>query len=297
MTSWGNASLLVHPHDGREYLMAHGEELLNRYERWMRSVGRTPGSIAQRLRMAETVLTQWPEPDKATATDLTEWLGRDDLSRASRATYHSDVRAFFKWLALANLIDADPTASPLFERPKVRAGVPQPLTADEEERALAHARGNMRAWLLLALRAGLRASEIASFRGEQVTPRYIMVVGKGEKPATVRNHPDILALAEKYPRRGWWFPSPAHDGHISGKSVGLLVGRFFRSPKVDIQSGSIHRCRHSYATSLLQNGANMYQVQAAMRHSSLATTAIYAAIDEDELGEIVARLGRPSLAG
>lgn len=268
-------------------------EYLDHYERWMRSQARSPRTIAQRLRMAAKVLEQWPDPGAATTNDVTDWLGRaaGDLSNWSRATYHSDVRAFFKWLFDAGHLHADPTDSGLMKRPKAHSRIPKPLTPAEEARALRFAHGNLEAWLLLALRAGLRASEIAAFRGEEIGEDFIVLTGKGSKDGAIPTHPELWALTEHYPRRGWWFPSPTHDGHVSGKSVGILVGRHFRSPEVDIPTGSIHRCRHSYATSLLRRGANLRKVQTLMRHSSPATTAIYTAVDEDELRAAINLLG------
>jgi integrase/recombinase XerD len=274
-------------------------ELLGQYERWMRANGRSPKTIKQRLRMARRILAQWPDPGAATASDVLDWLGGmggggKPLSRWTRATYHSDVRGFFKWLARSDLIHLDPMASDLIERPSARAGIPKPLSPAEETRALAAAHGNVGAWLLLALRAGLRASEIAAFRGEEIAEDFIILTGKGGKEAAIPTHNDLWRLAQCYPRRGWWFPSPEHDGHISGNSVTILIGRHFRRPDVDIPKGSIHRCRHSYATSLLRRGANMRQVQTLMRHSSPSTTAIYTAVDEDELRGAINLLGNAS---
>lgn len=266
----------------RLLLMPH--EYLEHYETWMRAADQSPNTMAQRLRMAARVLERWPDPGVVTPHDLVEWQGHaSDLSRWTRATYHSDVRAFFKWLALDDLIVEDPSASDLFKRPKPRRGVPKPLSVSEQSRALAAAHGNMEAWLLLALRAGLRASEIAAFSGESIAEDHIVLTGKGSKEAAIPTHPDLWELAQKYPRRGWWFPSPAHDGHVSGNAVTILVGRHFRRPDVDIPKGSIHRARHSYATSLLRRGANMRHVQTLMRHESLETTAVYTAVEEDEL--------------
>lgn len=268
-------------------------QYVERYELWMRASGKSPSTIEQRKRMARKVIEQWPDPEDATPSDVVEWLGgrNSDLEQWSRATYHGDVRAFFVWLAEAGHIHTDPTDSKLFVRPKAGRGIPKPLTPAEQKRALAAAHGNIEAWLLLALRAGLRASEIAAFRGESIAEDHIVIVGKGRKEASIPTHADLWALAQRFPRRGWWFPSPAHDGHVSRNSVTIMVGRHFRRPEVDIPTGSIHRCRHTYATALLRRGANLRQVQTLMRHSSPATTAIYTAVDEDELRAAIDLLG------
>lgn len=266
-------------------------EYLERYERWMQSVRYSPKTIAQRLRMAEAILQRWPDPSTATAAGVTEWLGRRrHKSPWTAATYHSAVVAFFRWLYRSGAIEADPTDSDLVVRPKARHGKPKPLSPAEEVRALAYAHGNMRAWLLLALRAGLRAAEIASFRGEYIAEDFIVLFGKGEKEASIPTHPELWLLAQDYPRVGWWFPSPAHEGHVSANSVTILVGKHFRRPEVGIPRGSVHRCRHSFATKLLRGGSDLRQVQELMRHESPTTTAIYTAVDEDDLRAAINRL-------
>jgi integrase/recombinase XerD len=279
----------------RTLLMPH--EYLGQYERWMRGNNRSPKTVKQRLRMAQRILDRWPDPGQATPDDLLEWLGSmgtRKLSKWTKATYYSDVRGFFRWLTTADLIHTDPMASDLIERPKSLSKIPKPLSPAEESRALAAAHGNMEAWLLLALRAGLRASEIAAFRGEEIADDYIVLTGKGDKESAIPTHPDLWELAQDYPRRGWWFPSPEHDGHVAGNSVTVLVGRHFRRPEVDIPRGSIHRCRHTYGTTLQRDTHDLRQTQRAMRHSSPATTAVYTAIDDDALRAAINRLGTAS---
>lgn len=264
------------------------EELLNRYERWMRSVDRSPNTIRQRIRMAGKIVEQFPDLNEVGPGDLADWLSESEgLARWSKATYYSGIRAFFKWLTLSNLIDNDPTASPLFERPKARQGIPKPLSPAEIDLVLGAATGNTRTWVMLALLAGLRAAEIAALSGQNVNEDNIILRGKGDKEAAIPTHPDLWSLAQAYPRRGWWFPSPAHDGHVAGSSVSIMIGRLFRRLSID---GSIHRCRHTYGSSLLEVGMDLRYVQKAMRHESPATTAIYTAIRDDKLRSGIGRL-------
>lgn len=282
----------------RTILMPH--EYLAAYERWMLSTGKTPRTRGQRLRMATHVLERWPEPGAATAVEVVDWLSRPhfcekaDLSQSTRATYHSDARAFFAWLVDSGHLIVSPMDSKLVQKPRRRKGLPSPLSAQEEIRALDHAHGNMRAWLLLALRAGLRASEIAAFSGESIEEEHITLRGKGERAAMIPTHRELWTLAQEYPRRGWWFPSPAHAGHISGNSVSVLTGRFFRSPEVDIPRGSIHRARHSCGTTALdRSGGDLRYVQQLLRHSSSATTDIYTQLADKRLRDVVDMLGSP----
>lgn len=278
--------------------------LLARYARWMRSAHYSERTVGKRIRMAERLLDEWPDPARPSAADLAEWLGESaeqaqercgrPWSSATAASYYSDVRAFFTWLHESNQIPENPTDSKLFKRPRAGQSLPKPLAAAEVQRALDHARGNVYAWLILALGAGLRAHEIAKIRGEDVTEDFVYVRGKGGKEAFLPANPEIWELAQHYPRRGWWFPSPEHDGHVSADSITIMVGRLFR--EVGIPTGSIHRCRHTYATRLLrESGLDLREVQKLMRHSSVATTALYTEVSEDRLRAAIKglRLRRP----
>jgi len=97
----------------------------------------------------------------------------------------------------------------------------------------------------------------------------------------IPTHPALWDLAQSYPRRGLWFPSPVRAGeHYGTGYVTQRVAERFRD--VGIERGSIHRLRATYGTSLLRSGANLRVVQTLMRHSSLATTEHYLGVDEDE---------------
>jgi integrase/recombinase XerD len=279
----------------RTYLMPNLSPVVEEYDQWMRTWTAEKTRTA-RTRMAARTQERFPDLTAVTTTDLTAWLSSVELKSWSRATYHGNIRAFFKWLAMTGRIEVDPTDSDLFRRPKVRQGTPKPLSPAEESRALAAASGNIRAWLLLALRAGFRAHEIAKVRGEDVTEESITVFGKGGKEVALPIHPDLWALAAKYPRRGWWFPSPKHGpaAHVSAESVSILIGRHFRSPSVDIPTGSIHRARHTYASRLRRQGVDLLDIQELMRHESVATTQIYAKGDRESLRAAINLLGDAS---
>ena len=275
-------------------------EYARRYEAYMRGLNRSPRTINQRSRWAGRVLERWPDPGQASTTDIVEWLGgleqlsdREHLKANTLATYFGDTRAFFRWLAVAGLIPENPLGSDDLDRPKRRQGQPKYLSGPEVARCLTEAPKykHMEAYILLALRAGLRASEIGAFRGENIAEDNIILAGKGDKEAILPTHEALWRIAQQYPRRGWWFPSDAHGGHVSGTSVTILVGRFFRRPEVDILKGSIHRVRHTYATTLLRDGADLRQVQELMRHSSSATTDIYTGVSRDDLRAAIDRLG------
>jgi transcriptional regulator with XRE-family HTH domain len=116
----------------------------------------------------------------------------------------------------------------------------------------------------------------------------LYVLGKGGKPALLPPHPLILAAGAQLPKRGWWFPSYGTSGHVTSGAVTGATHRLFAAHGIE---GSIHRCRHTYGTNLLRNGANLRVVQQLMRHSSLATTEIYTQVTNDALSAAILTLG------
>jgi integrase/recombinase XerD len=264
--------------------MSTAEQLLDAWELWQRSWGAAETTIQCRRATLAARLVVWPDVTEVSALDVQRWLAQPSLAAWSRVTYYNHARSFFGWLHETGQISTNPMAQ--VRRPRTPTGRPKPLTPDEVDAALAAAKGNVRAWLLLALYAGLRAHEIAKIRGEDVTELCIFVKGKGGTEAFLPTHPKVWALASEFPRSGWWFPGQSGRA-VNANSVSILTGRLFDSLGID---GSIHRARHTYATSLLRRGTNIRVVQALMRHASLDSTALYTAVDEDELRAAVALL-------
>lgn len=146
----------------------------------------------------------------------------------------------------------------------------------------------MRAMLLLASRAGLRVAEIARFHGRDIDPYAgtLEVRGKGGTTYTIPAHPDILAHATRMPT-GYWFPSQRGE-HIGGRVVSERMRLYMLRHGIN---ATPHALRHTFATQLLEGGADLRVVQELMRHSSLTATAIYTAITDDRKREAILRLG------
>jgi site-specific recombinase XerD len=146
----------------------------------------------------------------------------------------------------------------------------------------------------LAAFQGLRAHEIAKFKGEDldVTAQQITVLGKGRVERTLPLHPLVAEWAEHFPRRGYWFPSRDDPkGHVRSRSVTSAVAEVLR--RAGIPKGAAHRLRHTYATRLVQNGENLRVVQELLRHASLQTTQIYTGVTFEQQRAAGARLGLP----
>lgn len=262
--------------------------LLGAFETWMRSWGAADSTVRERLCVvAAAAAACGGDLRTASAGMLAAWLGQERFAPWTRVSYYQHLKSFYGWGVRAGHLECDPML--MLRAPRVPKSQPRPLTEAEVERVLVGAAGNLRMWLLLGLLAGLRSFEVAKLRGEDVDEQAIYVVGKGNKAAFVPTHPDLWALAGAYPRSGWWFPGMRDPSvHVHSSSVSCIVSRHFRSVGV---TGSLHRCRHTYATCLLRSGVNIRVVQSLMRHESLATTAGYTAVDEDERALAVRLLG------
>ena len=271
----------VHPFprragSGIDLLMSLGIDL-DAYAAWLASWGAAPTTISARVSIVRATEARlgWAT---VTTEELTAWLADPAYSSWTRATYYGHARSVCEWLRLTGQRADDPTRD--LRRPHPPKGRPRPLSAAEVSLVLATATGDLRAWLLLGLLAGLRAHEMAKVRGEDVSAEALYVVGKGAKAAMLPTHPALWTLAQSYPRSGWWFASArSSSGHVHPKTVSIAVTRLFAALGIP---GSSHRCRHTYGTNLLRAGANIRVVQELMRHDSLASTQIYTEVADDE---------------
>lgn len=262
------------------------------YEQWLRSWASEKTAEA-RVTLASAFLNDYGLAG-VTARNVQEFLARPvkktgkPKSKWTRATYHNHLTDLCNWLVASGYIDTSPMED--VKATKRPGPAPRPLTQVEAERVLGVVEGEVRDWLLCAMLAGLRVSEIARLRGEDIGVDGVFVRGKGDVSATLPCHPDLWEMAQRYPRHGYLWPGN-FDGHINPQQISLTVGRLFRSLGI---SGSIHRGRHYYATTLLRQGVNIRRVQKLMRHANLETTATYTAVDEDELRDAINLL--PSLS-
>lgn len=253
---------------------------------WMRSWGASESTVTVRLRVCAAFKRDY-DPVTASAEDIATWLARPGLSPWTRHSYYGHLRSLFDWMRRSGRRPIDPMLD--MRAPRRPAQKPRPLAPLEQTTALATADETVRAFLMLGLLAGLRAFEIAKIRGEDVSLEAIYVRGKGGKDAMIPTHAMLWDLAQTMPRHGWWFPSPHHGGreHLHPATVTRRITELFTTLGIE---GSTHRARHSYCTNLMREGVSLRIVQELARHGSLATTAGYLAVGEDERRAAVALL-------
>ena len=263
----------------------------DRFAHWMRGRSLSEKTIKLRAGIMRRATEEIGDLRFVSTGELSAWLGR--FSGHTRVTYMSALVAVYDWFLLEDQIDVHPLKDPRQRvmRPPTPEPAPKPFTPDQEAALLASATGDLRAQLLLGLRQGLRCHEIAKFAGEHIIDRrWVEVDGKGGKKARLPVHPDILELADYYPRRGLWFPSSrTSSGHVSPAALSQRFSVF-----LDLHglSGSIHRARATYATTLLRNGASIETVRRLGRWSSLKTVMHYVLAAADELEEAINSLGQ-----
>ena len=246
------------------------------------------------------------DPAEVTHQDIRAWLGdvrEKGRARASVARKLAAVRALFKWLHREEFLDADPGAA--LKTPRKERKLPRFLSKEEVERLLATAEGKGfqdrrdRAILETLYSSGVRVSELVGLDEEDLDLRagVARVMGKGrrERLAGLGSHAvDALRsyLASKRRRRDAR-ANPAlflnrRWGRLSARGVQRLLARRLREAGLDA-SISPHKLRHSFATHLLDAGADLRSVQELLGHKNLASTQIYTHVTAGRLREVYDR--------
>jgi len=230
-----------------------------------------------------------------------QWVTELGLSARSQARLISGIKAFYKYLILENYLKNDPTE--LLDSPKLGTKLPETLTLKEIDKIIAQidlskAEGERNKAMVETLYGcGLRVSEMVNMKISNIyiDEGFIRVTGKGEKERLVpigsqalkqisiylnqsRVHLDIQRGFEDYVflnRRG---------KALTRNMVFLIIKDL--AARAGIQKNiSPHTFRHSFATHLVEGGANLRAVQEMLGHESIITTEIYTHLDRNYLKE------------
>lgn len=241
------------------------------------------------------------DPSGVRSVDVADFLARlkeRGLAPRSRARALSSVRMFHRFLLVEGYAEVNPTA--IIEAPKTVAKLPQVLTGREVEALLAAPGDDStidirdRAMLELLYATGLRVSELVGLglRDVNVNAGYLMAFGKGGKERLVPMGESACAAVSRYLSE----TRPAMDRDGSNRYLFLtrLGDRMTRQAfwniikKRALEAGvrksiSPHTLRHSFATHLLENGADLRSVQTMLGHADLSTTQIYTHVTRERL--------------
>ena len=242
-------------------------------------------------------------PTEITRTDLLRVLDRDHprggkLAPGTKQTERSYMQTFFRWMHDEGHRPDDPAAN--LPKVKVPRRKPRPLRPHQVDAMLdSGAYRRTRDIITIAALTGLRIGEIVKIRAEDVDLESctIRTIRKGGLDHVVAMPPQLLELANRMPKTGWWFPSPYPNklfpdggGHILMKSASDAVAAAIRRAGITDDRITGHSLRHLFATQLLREGVPIRVVQEALGHASLATTQLYTEVTEDELLDGVSRL-------
>lgn len=222
------------------------------------------------------------------------------ISPRSQCRILSGVRAFYRYLYLDGYIKDDPTE--LLESPKLGDHLPEVLTTEEVDRLeqaidLSKWEGQRnKAIIEVLFSCGLRVSELVNLKMSALylDEQFVRIMGKGNKERLVpisenaikqlkywfidRSHMNIKPGEEDYVflnRRG---------AHLTRTMILIMIKRL--GAEADIQKTiSPHTLRHSFATALLEGGADLRAIQSMLGHESIGTTEIYTHIDTHTLRE------------
>ncbi len=247
-----------------------------------------------------------PKLNEITITHLKSfisWLNELGMLPSTQARVISGLKAFFAYLMIEDLISNDPTA--LLEAPKLSRKLPDTLNIYEINALIAAIDASKsdgmrnKAIIEVLYGCGLRVTELTELRISNVFGKieFIKVIGKGNKERLVPIGSVALKLINIYLNE-----VRVHANIKKGNEDFIFLNRFgaklsrisiFNLIKsLAISAGikktiSPHTLRHSFATHLIEGGADLRAVQEMLGHSSITTTEIYTHIDRDYLREVI----------
>ena len=226
-----------------------------------------------------------------------------EISVYTQARIISGIKAFYRFLMYEDRIKEDPAQ--LLEAPKLGRKLPDTLSYPEIEQLLdaiplGEPEGHRnRAMLEILYSSGLRVSELVELKKSQVFTEigFLKVVGKGNKERLVPIGKDALRYLKIYQElvRVHQTPAKGHEEYVFLNRRGQKLTRvmiFLIIKKTAEQAGikkniSPHTFRHSFATHLIEGGADLRAVQEMLGHESITTTEIYTHLDRDYLRQVL----------
>lgn len=234
-----------------------------------------------------------------------QWIAKLGMTATSQARTISGLKAFYKFLLLEDMTQEDPTQ--LLEAPKVLRKLPDVLTFEEIEKMIAQisldtAEGHRNKAILETMYScGLRVSEVIGLQITQLhmDVGFIRVIGKGNKERMVPIGKDAMrqidiyrrnvriALPVKYGEEDTLFLN-RRGGALSRVMIFLVIKELAQKAGIH-KNVSPHTFRHSFATHLVEGGADLRAVQEMLGHESITTTEIYTHLDREYLRDTMLR--------
>ena len=230
-------------------------------------------------------------------------ISKINYSERTQARWISSIKGFFSFLLEDELREDNPSA--LLETPKLGLYLPDTLSLEEIEKLISATEENTdlakrnRCMIEVLYGCGLRVSELTELQISNINfkENYLKIQGKGDKVRFVpladytadfiKNYINNIRSKQKInPKHSDILFLNSRGAQISRQMVFLIIKEIVR--KAGIQKNiSPHTFRHSFATHLLQNGADLRFIQEMLGHSSITTTEIYTHLNTEELHEMI----------
>ena len=241
-------------------------------------------------------------PQQVTLKNLEQfirWISELGMTPGSQARIISGLKSFFKYCLVEQIITIDPSC--LLESPKLKRTLPDILSFDEIEKIIGQLDlskpegGRNKAILETLYSCGLRVSELVNLRISclYLDVGFIRVIGKGDKERLVPIGSDAIKYINIYRNdiRVHIAVKPGNDdilflnrrgSKLSRVMIFLIIKEMTRLAGIT-KTISPHTFRHSFATHLVEGGADLRAVQEMLGHESITTTEIYTHLDREFL--------------
>jgi integrase/recombinase XerD len=216
----------------------------------------------------------------------------------------SSIKTFYKFLILENHVQNNPTSD--LETPKIKRKLPDVLTIEEVDKLMQQPRVTLplglrdRAMLELMYGTGVRVSELLSLQIEDLntTAGFLRCLGKGRKERIIPVNQTSIDWVQRYLARA---RNSLVKNHLERTLFVNANGRplsrqgFFKILATYVEKAELgkevtpHTFRHSFATHLLENGADLRAVQEMLGHADISTTQIYTHLTKSRLMEVYQR--------
>jgi integrase/recombinase XerD len=234
-----------------------------------------------------------------------KWIGELGMTANSQARIISGLRSFYKYCLTEKITQTDP--STLLESPKTSRKLPDTLSFDEIEKLIAQLDqstpegGRNKAILETMYSCGLRVNEVVNLKLSclYLDVGFIRVIGKGDKERLVPIGREAIKYIRIY-KEDIRIHTPIHTGYEDflflnnrGKNLSRVMIFYIikkAAALAEIKKNiSPHTFRHSFATHLVEGGADLRAVQEMLGHESITTTEIYTHLDRDFLRDTLQR--------
>jgi len=248
--------------------------------------------------LEEQKINSLEKVDRNRISDFMYELKKLGLNTNSIARKLAAIKAFYRFLVREKILKQDPTS--LLESPKLWKKIPEVLSVQEIENLIAQPdlrkKGGIRdrAILELLYATGMRVSELTQLKNRDVNldVGFVRCLGKGNKERIVPLGKKAIEWLSKYieKERPYFLKKASTDAlfltrlhkRFSRQSIWKMIKKYARRARIRKEIRP-HILRHSFATHLLERGADLRSVQEMLGHSDISTTQVYTHINKDRL--------------